>query len=258
MNLEDWKELKGKVTEGAKKIWEAIKKAFAWIMEQIKKLAPTRNGAFLRIKSRLNGISVSTNSKEYKEALTNFKKEKTERFAGVARMLEKPETLNSINNLLNNVVQVLSYTITKNGEQNNKLKTIESFGISVVDYLIKKADSAVVAIVPEGNRIIVKQIAGEDLETQPLNMENVELNVQQALGYIDTYLRVADSIKKNIEKADGYLKQLSPDFDSKAAKKLFNSVIKMYNVFNTQIFNYIKVYSAAVVSASDKKDNQKK
>ena len=42
MNLEDWKDLKAKVAEGAKKIWEAIKKAYAWIKEQIAKVFPSK------------------------------------------------------------------------------------------------------------------------------------------------------------------------------------------------------------------------
>lgn len=42
MNLEDWKELKEKVKSGAAKIWEAIKKAYAWIKEQIAKVFPSK------------------------------------------------------------------------------------------------------------------------------------------------------------------------------------------------------------------------
>ena len=65
MNLEDWKELKTKVADGAKKIWEAIKKAYAWIKEQIAKVFPSK---VQKVKSIIAGLKDSKLSDaEFKE-----------------------------------------------------------------------------------------------------------------------------------------------------------------------------------------------
>ena len=65
MNLEDWKELKEKVKSGAAKIWEAIKKAYAWIKEQIAKVFPSK---VQKVKGIIAGLKDSKLSDaEFKE-----------------------------------------------------------------------------------------------------------------------------------------------------------------------------------------------
>lgn len=69
MNLEDWKELKGKVADGAKKIWEAIKKAFAWIVEQVGKVLPTKVNKLKGIAAKLEKANIdSAKEKEVEKA----------------------------------------------------------------------------------------------------------------------------------------------------------------------------------------------
>lgn len=69
MNLEDWKDLKGKVAEGAKKIWEAIKKAFAWIVEQVGKVLPTKVNKLKGIAAKLEQANIdSAKEKEVEKA----------------------------------------------------------------------------------------------------------------------------------------------------------------------------------------------
>ena len=60
MNLEDWKELKEKVKAGAKKIWEAIKKAYAWIKEQIAKVFPSKVQKVKSVIATFNNASVAS------------------------------------------------------------------------------------------------------------------------------------------------------------------------------------------------------
>lgn len=60
MNLEDWKDLKEKVQAGAKKIWEAIKKAYAWIKEQIAKVFPSKVQKVKSIIATFNKASVAS------------------------------------------------------------------------------------------------------------------------------------------------------------------------------------------------------
>ena len=64
MNLEDWKDLKGKVAEGAKKIWEAIKKAYAWIKEQIAKVFPSK---VQKVKGIIAGLKDAKAPADFKE-----------------------------------------------------------------------------------------------------------------------------------------------------------------------------------------------
>ena len=69
MNLEDWKELKTKVADGAKKIWEAIKKAFAWIVEQVGKVLPTKVNKLKGIAAKLEQANIdSAKEKEVEKA----------------------------------------------------------------------------------------------------------------------------------------------------------------------------------------------
>ena len=72
MNLEDWKELKGKVADGAKKIWEAIKKAFAWIVEQVGKVLPTKVNKLKGVVAKLEKANID--SAKEKEVEKNLKK----------------------------------------------------------------------------------------------------------------------------------------------------------------------------------------
>lgn len=69
INLEDWKELKTKVADGAKKIWEAIKKAFAWIVEQVGKVLPTKVNKLKGIAAKLEQANIdSAKEKEVEKA----------------------------------------------------------------------------------------------------------------------------------------------------------------------------------------------
>lgn len=64
MNLEDWKELKEKVKSGAAKIWEAIKKAYAWIKEQIAKVFPSK---VQKVKGIIAGLKDAKAPADFKE-----------------------------------------------------------------------------------------------------------------------------------------------------------------------------------------------
>ena len=64
MNLEDWKELKEKVKSGAKKIWDAILKAYAWVKEQIAKVFPSK---VQKVKGIIAGLKDAKVPADFKE-----------------------------------------------------------------------------------------------------------------------------------------------------------------------------------------------
>jgi len=70
MNLEDWKDLKSKVAEGAKKIWEAIKKALAIIAEQIAKVLPTKINKLKAVVAKLEKADIdAAKEKDVQDAI---------------------------------------------------------------------------------------------------------------------------------------------------------------------------------------------
>ena len=84
-NLEGLKEVGAKIKETVKKIWEKIVAAFNWIVEQIKKVLPTKIN---RIKWLLNKFN-NTGNGDLTEATKKFENEYGEKYSAVGSICGK-------------------------------------------------------------------------------------------------------------------------------------------------------------------------
>lgn len=83
-NLEGLKEIGGKIKENIKKIWDKIVAGFKWVVEQIKKILPTKLN---RIKWLINNLNKSKGEGDLVEASKKFEEANKESSAAVATIV---------------------------------------------------------------------------------------------------------------------------------------------------------------------------
>ena len=203
MNLEDWKELKEKVAEGAKKIWEAIKKAFAWIVEQVGKVLPTKVNKLKGIAAKLEQANIDSAKekeaekafvekygKEHKAGLSLLNLDSASAIAGtiafdparVKGILGDINQERTIGNVINGN-ETITYTI-KDGVITSEEKTADIAGLALNK---KKVLASATALIGVYGKLpgFIKEINGiVDAESKKADTPKEKVKVLQQIAKI--------------------------------------------------------------------------
>ena len=215
MNLEDWKELKNTVSEGAKKIWEQILKAFAWIKEQIAKVWPSRE---TKLKGLLQEISKTSNA-DTSVASNEFIKAYGEKFGGVGALIRVPDDLGRFIKFVKLTADAAAATVAiKNGENPDELqavvKRIETgdvnFSYPKLKEAITAAKSPLMGIKTSGNTIYLRFADKSTTEIEGMKLAGLKLTKELAAGYITKILTMNNAITASMDKVNtAYMNNLT-------------------------------------------------
>ena len=266
MNLEDWKELKTKVADGAKKIWEAIKKAFVWIGEQIAKVWPTKEK---KLKALLQEVSKVTVTKEALEAASkDFIAKNAERFGGVGALAKTPDDVARFTKLIKLVSDaVITGTKAKDMDEVNAfidkvLKADVNFSYAPLKEALTTGEGGqVVSIKTSGNTITVGYVLGGSKEIEGDKLNGLVLSKEVAAGYIAKFLAMNNAISATMKQASAAIDALKEDkigfFQRGKLKYAVNGVIKTYTGYNNNLTQFILAYGNAVLKAASKSEAPK-
>ena len=266
MNLEDWKDLKTKVADGAKKIWEAIKKAFVWIGEQIAKVWPTKEK---KLKALLQEVSKVTVTKEALEAASkDFVAKNAERFGGVGALAKTPDDVARFTKLIKLCGDgVLVGTKAKDMDEVNAfidkaLKADVNFSYAPLKEALTTGEGGqVVSIKTSGNTITVGYVTGESKEVEGDKLNGLVLSKEVAAGYIAKFLAMNNAISATMKQASAAIDALKEDkvgfFQRGKLKYTVNGVIKSYTAYNNNLTQFILAYGNAVLKAASKSEAPK-
>ena len=266
MNLEDWKELKTKVADGAKKIWEAIKKAFVWIGEQIAKVWPTKEK---KLKALLQEVSKVNVTKEALEAASkDFIAKNAERFGGVGALAKTPDDVARFTKLIKLVGDaVITGTKAKDMDEVNAfidkvLKADVNFSYAPLKEALTTGEGGqVVSIKTSGNTITVGYVLGGSKEIEGDKLNGLVLSKEVAAGYIAKFLAMNNTISATMKQASAAIDALKEDkigfFQRGKLKYAVNGVIKTYTGYNNNLTQFILAYGNAVLKAASKSEAPK-
>lgn len=236
MNLEDWKELKGKVVEGAKKIWEAILKAYAWIKEQILKVIPTKAKKVQALLAAVKNANVD--DAKLAEVAKAFNEKYNVKFAAAAQVAGSAKGITTM-------VEEFKRLATTIKQDAKSLATLNAKEFAVV---IDGNVNAVYSV--ENGEVSVVENEVKDVKALELGKENALKLLQQyngLLGQIQpSVATVADATQKLSKEADVDPKVV------KLAQKVSKIVIKSFKAANSEIYTYVIGFAQAVLKASVK------
>ena len=266
MNLEDWKELKTKVADGAKKIWEAIKKAFVWIGEQIAKVWPTKEK---KLKALLQEVSKVTVTKEALEAASkDFIAKNAERFGGVGALAKTPDDVARFTKLIKLTSDaVITGTKAKDMDEVNAfidkvLKADVNFSYAPLKEALTASEGGqVISIKTSGNTITVGYVLGVSKEIEGDKLNGLVLSKEVAAGYIAKLLAMNNAISATMKQTSAAIDALKEDkigfFQRGKFKYAVNGVIKTYTGYNNNLTQFILAYGNAVLKAASKSEAPK-
>lgn len=264
MNLEDWKELKNTVAEGAKKLWEQILKAFAWIKEQIAKVWPSKE---TKLKGLLQEISkapkVDTN-----EASAAFIKSYGERFGGVGALIKTPDDLGRFIKLTKLIADTAEAAINVGNTKdatgmvsitNRLISADRDFSYGKLKKAINSAAAPVYGIKASGNTIIVKFTNKETVEVEGEKLAGLKLTKEIAAGYITKILAMNNAITASMDKVNNAVKGIKDAtvFRKWISKTLTNASISAYTAYINNLTQFVFTYGNAYLKAA-KGANEKK
>lgn len=233
-NLEGLKEIGGKIKEGLKKIWEKIVAGFQWIVEQIKKVLPTKLnrikwiiGSLKKVKgNKVDSAKVAMASKAFTEKYGT-------KFAAVAKLVgtdlnKVGEFTKAIESVLTNIQSSLTQVKGKKGGEDakiafepfGKLEDIENSFSGDIKTMLAEAKTAgykITAFAPKGNTIKVTSISKgtDDTYTTEVNTINVSgftaptFKVDTALTGLADILKGANSVALSSQALNVKVKELA-------------------------------------------------
>nr|DAR73882.1 MAG TPA: hypothetical protein [Caudoviricetes sp.] len=255
MNLEDWKELKNTVSEGAKKIWEQILKAFAWIKEQIAKVWPSRE---TKLKGLLQEISKTSNA-DTAAASEEFIKAYGEKFGGVGALIRVPDDLGRFIKFVKLTADAAAATVVaKNGEGVDELQAVTkrlengdtNFSYPKLKEAISAASSPVMGIKTSGNTIYLK-FTDKTVEIEGMKLAGLKLTKELAAGYITKILAMNNAITASMDKVNASVKTLKDVsiLNKLITKNLINSSISSYTAYMNNLTKFVFAYGNAYLKA---------
>ena len=253
MNLVDWKELKNTVSEGAKKIWEQILKAFAWIKEQIAKVWPSKEKT---LKGLLQEISKAPKV-DTTEASAAFIKEYGERFGGVGALIKTPDDLGRYIKLTKLVadVSVAAINMSTNPDEmdtvgNKLIRADYNFSYDKLAHVM--GTTPVYGIKTSGNTIIVKFLNRETQEIEGEKLAGLKLTKETAAGYITKILAMNNAITASMDKVNAAVKGTKDTsiFQKWVTKTLANASISAYTAYVKNLTTYVYTYANAYLKAA--------
>ena len=258
MNLEDWKELKNTVSEGAKKIWEQIKKAYRWVVEQFKKVFGSKEAKLKLIVKDLNALPGSNNiDPKFAEQFIN---QYGEKFSAVGALINDPRDMIELEKLIKLCADsTIKFVKTKTEE--DKVVTVDlSFSYPPLANAVKETDG-VRYIKLTGDTI---QVGGHDVETVNGNkLKNLKFNKATYLKYVTNYISIAHNIERHMAAINSVVDKSPANIVAKPfIKRNLNGALKTFASFNNDIYRFILVMGKALIAASkgekDKSEETKK
>ena len=256
MNLEDWKELKNTVSEGAKKIWEQILKAFAWIKEQIAKVWPSRE---TKLKGLLQEISKTSNA-DTSVASNEFIKAYGEKFGGVGALIRIPDDLGRFIKFVKLTADAAAATVAaKNGEGPDELQAVSkrletgdtNFSYPKLKEAITSATSPLMGIKTSGNTIYLRFADKSTTEIEGMKLAGLKLTKELAAGYITKILAMNNAITASMDKVNASVKTLKDHsaLTKWVTKNLINNSISSYTAYMNNLTKFVFTYGNAYLKA---------
>lgn len=236
MNLEDWKDLKAKVADGAKKIWEAILKAYAWIKEQILKVIPTKAK---KVQALLVAVkNANVDSAKLAEVAKAFNEKYNMKYAATAQVAGSAKGIAVATEEFKRIAAAI--------KQDAKV--------------LADLNSKEFAVVIDGNMRAVYSVANGEVsvvEDEVKDVKALELNKENALKLLQQYNGLLAQIAPSIATVTDATQKLSKEADVdpkvvKLAQKVSKIVIKSFKAANSEIYTYVIAFAQAVLKASVK------
>lgn len=236
MNLEDWKELKEKVQAGAKKIWEAILKAYAWIKEQILKVIPTKAK---KVQALLVAVkNANIDDTKLAEVAKVFNEKYNAKYAATAQVAGSAKGIAVATEEFKRIAAAI--------KQDAKV--------------LADLNSKEFAVVIDGNMRAVYSVANGEVsvvEDEVKDVKAPELGKENALKLLQQYNGLLAQIAPSVATVTEATQKLSKEADVdpkvvKLAQKVSKIVIKSFKAANSEIYTYVIAFAQAVLKASVK------
>lgn len=236
MNLEDWKDLKAKVADGAKKIWEAILKAYAWIKEQILKVIPTKAKKVQALLAAVKNANVD--SAKLAEVAKAFNEKYNAKYAATAQVAGSGKGIAVATEEFKRIAAAI--------KQDAKV--------------LADLNSKEFAVVIDGNMRAVYSVANGEVSVVEEEVKDVkapELSKENALKLLQQYNGLLAQIQPSIATVTEATQKLSKEADVdpkvvKLAQKVSKIVIKSFKAANSEIYIYVIGFAQAILKASVK------
>lgn len=236
MNLEDWKDLKEKVQAGAKKIWEAILKAYAWIKEQILKVIPTKAK---KVQALLVAVkNANVDSAKLAEVAKAFSEKYNTKYAATAQVAGSAKGIAVATEEFKRIAAAIKQDAKVLADLNSKEFAVVIDGNMRAVYSVANGEVSVV------------EDEVKDVKAPELSKENALKLLQQYNGLL---AQIAPSVATVTEATQKLSKEEGVDPKVvKLAQKVSKIVIKSFKAANSEIYTYVIAFAQAVLKASVK------
>lgn len=229
VNLEGWEEMKAKVKEGAKWIWDQIIAAYTWIKEKIVAIIPTKVNRLKWLSAKVSAAKDVSLSQEDIKALTDkYKqdayvpyvslnlKEFTKDFVAAAQGFSAAADLTKA-----------SFTIGTKFEGNTMTKVVVKDGA-----VIEEPSAQVTFTLPTGTKAAVLGIAKD---------------LADAYAQFPKALEKVDAKTKAVAKKENATKE-----EAKLAKEVSKVFVKCAKILSSSAFGFVNAYGKVFLKAAAK------
>lgn len=229
VNLEGWEEMKAKVKEGAKWIWDQIIAAYTWIKEKIVAVIPTKVNRLKWLSAKVSAAKDTSLSQEDIKALTDkYKqdayvpyvslnlKEFTKDFVAAAQGFSAAADLTKA-----------SFTIGTKFEGNTMTKVVVKDGA-----VIEEPSAQVTFTLPTGTKAAVLGVAKD---------------LADAYAQFPKALEKVDAKTKAVAKKENATKE-----EAKLAKEVSKVFVKCAKILSSSAFGFVNAYGKVFLKAAAK------
>ena len=229
VNLEGWEEMKAKVKEGAKWIWDQIIAAYTWIKEKIVAVIPTKVNRLKWLSAKVSEAKDASLSQEDIKALTDkYKqdayvpyvslnlKEFTKDFVAAAQGFSAAADLTKA-----------SFTIGTKFEGNTMTKVVVKDGA-----VIEEPSAQVTFTLPTGTKAAVLGVAKD---------------LADAYAQFPKALEKVDAKTKAVAKKENVTKE-----EAKLAKEVSKVFVKCAKILSSSAFGFVNAYGKVFLKAAAK------
>lgn len=229
VNLEGWEEMKAKVKEGAKWIWDQIIAAYTWIKEKIVAVIPTKVNRLKWLSAKVSAAKDATLSQEDIKALTDkYKqdayvpyvslnlKEFTKDFVAAAQGFSAAADLTKA-----------SFTIGNKFEGNTMTKVVVKDG-----GVIEEPSAQVTFTLPTGAKAAILGMAKD---------------LADAYAQFPKALEKVDAKTKAVAKKENATKE-----EAKLAKEVSKVFVKCAKILSSSAFGFVNAYGKVFLKAAAK------
>ena len=229
VNLEGWEEMKAKVKEGAKWIWDQIIAAYTWIKEKIVAVIPTKVTRLKWLSAKVSAAKDASLSQEDIKALTDkYKqdayvpyvslnlKEFTKDFVAAAQGFSAAADLTKA-----------SFTIGTKFEGNTMTKVVVKDGA-----VIEEPSAQVTFTLPTGTKAAVLGVAKD---------------LADAYAQFPKALEKVDAKTKAVAKKENATKE-----EAKLAKEVSKVFVKCAKILSSSAFGFVNAYVKVFLKAAAK------